>query len=125
MTDQQLGPFDANGMLISPYGTRVSEAQQEARRRRHAERIAAAVAEREATEAQLRADQEQQRKEAGQKRLEAYRKQCLVKWTDNGGTETGFASAWPSLRDTWLADKLGDRVAEEVARLRTQPLYQL
>ena len=100
MSDQQLGPFDANGLLKNPFGTKWTDRQAEAIRQRRADEIAEAVKQREESEAQLKADQERERREAGARRMEAYRQSCLVKWLDNGGTETGFASAWPALRDT-------------------------
>jgi hypothetical protein len=127
MTDHPY-PFDANGLLASPYGTKISEAQQDARRRRDAERIAAAVKAREEAEARFADEQQQLVREDGRKRLEAYRQRCETRWQDNGGTPAGFASAWPALRDKWLADQLTNQeraTVEDVARLRANPIYQV
>lgn len=125
MTEQRIGP---DGMFINPYGTTFSERDRLAVERKRASEVTAAVAEREAVEAAAQAERVRQRKEDGQRRLEQYRQQCATRWQDNGGTEAGFASAWPALRDTWLADQLSNQekvTVEEVARLRQHPAYQV
>ena len=128
MTDRQRDIDPNTGLFISPYGTTVSPADEERGARARRARTDAAVAERQRGEADAKAENERRRREAGSARLDAYRRQSETRWLDNGGSESGFGQAWPSLRDRWLAAQLGERarvVAAEREVLGRNPLYQV
>jgi len=128
MTDRQRQIDPRTGLFVNEYGTAWTPADEERTRLARAGRVDAAVAERQRAEADAAAANERRRREDGAARLDAYRRQSEIRWLDNGGSESGFGQAWPSLRDRWLAAQLGERervVAAEREVLGRNPLYSV
>jgi len=126
MTDRQIDP--RTGLYINEFGNQWTPRDEERVAAARAGRVDAAVAERRRAEADAADANEQRRREDGAARLDAYRRQSETRWLDNGGSESGFGQAWPSLRDRWLAAQLGERervVAAEKEVLGRHPLYQV
>lgn len=81
--------------------------------------IEAAVKARQERDAKLAEEREQKAKERAAAELEAYREDRRRHWVAATGSEEGFASAWPTLRAAWVADRL-DPVEQAKAELRAQ-----
>jgi len=120
--------LDANGHYVMP--NLDVKYDQRAHDRRAAERSRAALAA--SAEGQRKveaaaAGREKERLAHAAAQLEAFQENARRRWIDNGGSEAGFARQWPTIRDAHLTRKVAgpSSVAEDVERLRANPLYQV
>jgi len=113
-------------MYVTGRGTPFTETRRLAIQRQRAAEITAAVAERERQEAAHAEERERETREDGQTRLADYEGQTHQRFLHAGGTESDWRAAWPALKQAWLTDQLGDRVAADVERLRrSNPMYSI